>query len=792
MQDSYTLWFSEISIKDIARVGGKNASLGEMYQNLSSQSIKVPNGFATSAEAFWDFLEHNQINEKINSIVFDFKNSKLNAQEASKVISEMILSARLPEPLAESIKEKYRELTAQNPNSIAIRSSATAEDLPTASFAGQLETFLNISGEENILHTCKKCYASLFTARALSYRANKNLLNDPIAISVGFQSMIRSDQASSGVIFTLDTETGFRNIITINASWGLGENIVQGKVNPDEYLVFKPIIHQEEFKPIVSKNIGKKEIKMIYNTGSSNVSVINLKTTPEEQKKQVLSDDEILTLARWAQKIEEHYKTPMDIEWAKDGISGELFIVQARPETVQARKISTTLENFTLSKKSTILAQGLAIGSKIAVGQAQIINSVDDIAKFKEGSILVTQITDPDWVPIMKKASGIITNSGGRTSHAAIVSRELGLPVIVGTGSATETIKDGQKITLSCAEGSSGFVYEGILPFKIEEINLDKLKKPKVKIMLNLADPDTCFKWWRLPSEGVGLARIEFIINNIIKIHPMALVKFEKVLDRKARKTIEELTERYVDKKDYFIDKLGQGIAKIAGTSYPNPAIIRFSDFKSNEYARLIGGEFFEPKENNPMLGFRGASRYYSPEYIDGFKLECQAIKYARDILGFKNIAVMIPFCRTISEAQKVLALLDEFGLDRGRDGLQVYMMAEIPSNIILADEFAKLFDGFSIGSNDLTQLTLGVDRDSDKLAEFFDETDPAVLASIRTLITQAHKHGTQVGICGQAPSDKIEFAEFLINSGIDSISLNPDSVPKILHELEQKSLVLK
>jgi len=791
MQDSYTLWFSEISIKDIARVGGKNASLGEMYQNLSSQSIKVPNGFATSAEAFWDFLEHNQITEKINSIVFDFKNSKLNAQEASKVISEMILSAQLPEPLAESIKEKYRELTAQNPNSIAIRSSATAEDLPTASFAGQLETFLNISGEENILHTCKKCYASLFTARALSYRANKNLLDDPIAISVGFQSMIRSDQASSGVIFTLDTETGFRNIITINASWGLGENIVQGKVNPDEYLVFKPIVHQEEFKPIVSKNIGKKEIKMIYNTGSSNASVINLKTTPEEQKKQVLSDDEILTLARWAQKIEEHYKTPMDIEWAKDGISGELFIVQARPETVQARKISTTLENFTLTKKSTILAQGLAIGSKIAVGQAQIINSADDIAKFKEGSILVTQITDPDWVPIMKKASGIITNSGGRTSHAAIVSRELGLPVIVGTGSATETIKDGQKITLSCAEGSSGFVYEGILPFKIEEINLDKLKKPKVKIMLNLADPDTCFKWWKLPSEGVGLARIEFIINNIIKIHPMALVKFEKVLDRKARKTIEELTERYVDKKDYFIDKLGQGIAKIAGTSYPNPAIIRFSDFKSNEYARLIGGEFFEPKENNPMLGFRGASRYYSPEYIDGFKLECQAIKYARDILGLKNIAVMIPFCRTISEAQKVLALLDEFGLERCRDGLQVYMMAEIPSNIILADEFAKLFDGFSIGSNDLTQLTLGVDRDSDKLAEFFDETDPAVLASIRTLITQAHKHGTPVGICGQAPSDKIEFAEFLINSGIDSISLNPDSVPKILLELEKKSLVL-
>ena len=791
MQDSYTLWFSEISIKDIARVGGKNASLGEMYQNLSSQSIKVPNGFATSAEAFWNFLEHNQINQKINSIVFDFKNSKLNAQEASKVISEMILSAQLPEPLAESIKEKYRELTAQNPNSIAIRSSATAEDLPTASFAGQLETFLNISGEENILHACKKCYASLFTARALSYRANKNLLDDPIAISVGFQSMIRSDQASSGVIFTLDTETGFRNIITINASWGLGENIVQGKVNPDEYLVFKPIIHQEEFKPIVSKNIGKKEIKMIYNTGSSNASVINLKTTPEEQKKQVLSDDEILTLARWAQKIEEHYKTPMDIEWAKDGISGELFIVQARPETVQARKISTTLENFTLTKKSTILAQGLAIGSKIAVGQAQIINSADDIAKFKEGSILVTQITDPDWVPIMKKASGIITNSGGRTSHAAIVSRELGLPVIVGTGSATETIKDGQKITLSCAEGSSGFVYEGILPFKIEEINLDKLKKPKVKIMLNLADPDTCFKWWKLPSEGVGLARIEFIINNIIKIHPMALVKFEKVLDRKARKTIEELTERYVDKKDYFIDKLGQGIAKIAGTSYPNPAIIRFSDFKSNEYARLIGGEFFEPKENNPMLGFRGASRYYSPEYIDGFKLECQAIKYARDILGLKNIAVMIPFCRTISEAQKVLALLDEFGLERCRDGLQVYMMAEIPSNIILADEFAKLFDGFSIGSNDLTQLTLGVDRDSDKLAEFFDETDPAVLASIRTLITQAHKHGTPVGICGQAPSDKIEFAEFLINSGIDSISLNPDSVPKILLELEKKSLVL-
>jgi pyruvate,water dikinase len=789
MQGSYTLWFEQISIKDIATVGGKNASLGEMYQNLNSQSIKVPNGFATTAEAFWDFVDHNKIRDKINAIILDFKNSNIMAHTASESIQKIILKSEFSPAFKQEILEKYSQLISNNPHGVAIRSSATAEDLPTASFAGQLESFLNINGVENILSTCKKCFASLFTARALSYRASKNLLDQEIAISVGIQSMIRSDLASSGVIFTLDTETGFRKIVTINASWGLGENIVQGKVNPDEYLVFKPLLSNPDFKPIISKYIGRKEIKMIYSSSSANVT--NIKTSPDEQKKQVLSDSEILTLARWAEKIENHYQMPMDIEWAKDGSNGELYIVQARPETVQSQNNSNSMQNFSLEKKSAILSQGLAIGSKIISGKAQIIESTADIAKFKEGSILITQITDPDWVPIMKKASGIITNSGGRTSHAAIVSRELGLPVIVGTGSATETIKDGQKITLSCAEGSSGFVYEGILPFKIEEINLDKLKKPKVKIMLNLADPDTCFKWWKLPSEGVGLARIEFIINNIIKIHPMALVKFEKVLDRKARKTIEELTERYVDKKDYFIDKLGQGIAKIAGTSYPNPAIIRFSDFKSNEYARLIGGEFFEPKENNPMLGFRGASRYYSPEYIDGFKLECQAIKYARDILGFKNIAVMIPFCRTIGEAQKVLALLDEFGLERGRDGLQVYMMAEIPSNIILADEFAKLFDGFSIGSNDLTQLTLGVDRDSDKLAEFFDETDPAVLASIRTLITQAHKHGTQVGICGQAPSDKIEFAEFLINSGIDSISLNPDSVPKILLELEKKSLVL-
>jgi pyruvate,water dikinase len=789
MQGSYTLWFEQISIKDIATVGGKNASLGEMYQNLNSQSIKVPNGFATTAEAFWDFVDHNKIRDKINAIILDFKNSNIMAHTASESIQKIILKSEFSPAFKQEIQEKYSQLISNNPHGVAIRSSATAEDLPTASFAGQLESFLNINGVENILSTCKKCFASLFTARALSYRASKNLLDQEIAISVGIQSMIRSDLASSGVIFTLDTETGFRKIVTINASWGLGENIVQGKVNPDEYLVFKPLLSNPDFKPIISKYIGRKEIKMIYSSSSANVT--NIKTSPDEQKKQVLSDSEILTLARWAEKIENHYQMPMDIEWAKDGSNGELYIVQARPETVQAQNNSNSMQNFSLEKKSAILTQGLAIGSKIISGKAQIIESTADIAKFKEGSILITQITDPDWVPIMKKASGIITNSGGRTSHAAIVSRELGLPVIVGTGDATEKIKNGQEITLSCAEGSSGFVYEGLLPYKIEEINLDKLKSPKTKIMLNLADPDTCFKWWRLPSQGVGLARIEFIINNIIKIHPMALVKFEKILDRKERKLIEELTAGYLDRKDYFIDKLGQGIAKISATAYPNPAIIRFSDFKSNEYARLIGGQIFEEKESNPMLGFRGASRYYSPEYIDGFKLECQAIKYARDILGFKNIAVMIPFCRTISEAQKVLALLDEYGLSRGQDGLEIYMMAEIPSNIILADDFAKLFDGFSIGSNDLTQLTLGVDRDSDKLAEFFDETDPAVLESIKTLIQKAHNQGAKIGICGQAPSDKIEFAEFLINNGIDSISLNPDSVPKILFELEKKSLVL-
>lgn len=782
----YIRWFPEISITEIALVGGKNASLGEMYSKLSKQGINVPNGFATTAQAFWDFLDHNDLRRKINSALKDFQNGNIKLEDTGKKIRELILNGSFPEQLSQAIQESYLKLSQEAKSKaidVAVRSSATAEDLPEASFAGQLESFLNIQGVDQLLAVCKKCFASLFTDRAISYRETKGFSNQEIALSIGIQRMVRSDLAGSGVMFTLDTETGFRDLIIINAAWGLGENVVQGNVNPDEYLVFKPLLNKESTQPILSTSIGSKEIKMIYSTKPQKVTE-NIKTQDQERKSLVLNHNEILQLARWGKAIEEHYGKPMDIEWAKDGQDGKLYIVQARPETVQTQKSANIIRNYKLDKHSKVIVSGFAIGSNITNGKTQIIESVKDIGKFIEGSILVTKATDPDWVPIMKKARGIITESGGRTSHAAIVSRELGLPVIVGASNATRLLCNAQEITLSCAEGPIGKVYEGILPYHIDEIDLNQFAQSHVNIMLNVANPDTCFQWWKLPCRGIGLARMEFIISNIIKIHPMALIKTEKVSNAQERKIIEELSSSYKNKGDYFVDKLSQGISKIAASQFPHPVIIRLSDFKTNEYSGLIGGKDFEPIEANPMLGFRGACRYYSPEYIDGFKLECAAIKKAREVMGLDNIAVMVPFCRTLEEADKVIQVMSENGLERGKNGLKIYIMAEIPSNIILAEEFAERFDGFSIGSNDLTQLTLGIDRDSDRLAELFDETNPAVKSLISELIRKAHSKGATVGICGQAPSDKPEFAKFLVKEGIDSISLNPDSVAEVLFKL--------
>lgn len=792
--NNYIAWFSEIGIKDLALVGGKNASLGEMYSTLAEQHISVPNGFATTSQAFWDYVDHNKLRTEINSKLKDFHQGLSKLEYTGKHIRDLILAGEFPKELAQVITESYRQLGQKYKQvdlDVAVRSSATAEDLPDASFAGQLESYLNIRGEAKLLEICKKCFASLFTDRALSYRETKGFIHQDIALSIGIQKMVRSDMAGSGVMFTLDTETGFRDLIIINAAWGLGENVVQGTVNPDEYLVFKPLLDNNKLKPILSKSIGTKELKMIYATKSGKVTE-NIKTSKEEKKSLVLNDDEILKLATWGAAIEKHYDRPMDIEWAKDGQTGELYIVQARPETVQTLQSANIIKSYKLERTGNVLVSGPAIGSCIVTGKAQIINKASEINSFVEGSILVTRTTDPDWVPIMKKAAGIVTNSGGRTSHAAIVSRELGLPVIVGTKNATNIIKDGQEVTLSCAEGSIGQVYDGILPYQVDEIDLTQIRESQVQIMLNVADPDTCFKWWNLPCQGIGLARMEFIISNIIKVHPMALVKFEKVTNQQERKIIEELTEAYTEKKDYFIDKLAEGIAKIAASQFPHPAVIRLSDFKTNEYAGLIGGSNFEPVEANPMLGFRGACRYYSPDYIDGFKLECAAIKKARELIGLTNIIVMVPFCRTLEEADRVTKVMAENGLKRSENNLKIYVMAEIPSNIILAEEFALRFDGFSIGSNDLTQLILGIDRDSEKLAELFDESNAAVKSAISDLIAKAHGKGASVGICGQAPSDKPEFAEFLVKQGIDSISLNPDSVAQVLLRLDKPQLALK
>jgi pyruvate,water dikinase len=774
----HVLWFEEVTRDDVPSVGGKNASLGEMIVRLTEKGVRTPPGFATTAQAFRLFIEQNALRDAIGSTLAELEAGRLTLAEAGATIRRAILRGEWPSEIATQIVEYYRALgkrVGKDEPDVAVRSSATAEDLPNASFAGQQETYLNIRGERALLDACRRCYASLFTDRAISYRKAQGFDHMQVALSVGVQIMVRSDIGGAGVMFSLDTETGFDEVVLIDAAWGLGENVVQGAVDPDEYVVFKPFLANPSLTPIIEKTRGDKLVKMIYATGGDRPTR-NVPTSKAEREAFVLSDEDILTLSRWACLIEDHYGRPMDMEWAKDGETGALFIVQARPETVQSRREPSALKTYRLRDKGRAILSGLAIGDAVASGEVCVIEDVRDIGRFVDGSILVTRTTDPDWAPIMKRAAAIVTEHGGRTSHAAIVSRELGLPAIVGAPDATRLLHDQQVVTLSCAEGDTGFIYEGVAEVEVEELDLAAIPKTRVSVMLNLADPAAAFRWHRLPSGGVGLARMEFVVNNHIKIHPMALVHYDALKDEAAKRRIAETTVGYEDKTEFFVERLAHALGRIAASVHPRPVIVRMSDFKTNEYADLIGGREFEPKEENPMIGFRGASRYYSPRYREGFALECRAIKRLREEMGFTNVVVMIPFCRAVKEADRVLETMAANGLKRGENGLQIYVMCEIPSNVILAKEFAARFDGFSIGSNDLTQLTLGVDRDSAELAELFDEQDEAVKWMIRTVIAAAREAGAKVGLCGQAPSDHPRFAEFLVECGIDSISVTPDS----------------
>ena len=774
---SSVLWFENVGRADVALVGGKNASLGEMVRNLGAEGIAVPPGFATTADAYRQYLTHNNLVSGIAALIDDWQRSSTSLAETGRAIRSLLLKGNWPEALANEITRAYRELCkrAGTENlAVAVRSSATAEDLPDASFAGQQETYLNIRGEADLLNACRRCYASLFTDRAITYRQAKGFEHMKVALSIGVQQVVRADVGGSGVMFSIDTETGFDKIVVINAAWGLGENVVQGAVDPDEYEVFKPLLANPALTPVIEKRRGEKAKKMIYSMGET--PTINVPTSKAERAAFVLADAEILQLARWAVAIEKHYGCPMDMEWAKDGTTGKLYIVQARPETVQARRRQGVLKSYEITGKGETLLTGLAIGDAVVAGKVCLIEDVKDIDRFIDGSILVTATTDPDWVPIMKRAAAIVTDHGGRTSHAAIVSRELGLPAIVGTGNATHLLHTGQEITVSCAEGDEGFIYQGTADFSVAEVEVSALPATTTEVMLNLANPAAAFRWWRLPADGVGLARMEFVVSNAVRVHPMALVRFDSLKDEKAKAEIAALTAGYPDRTEYFVDTLSRGLARLAAAVYPKPCIVRMSDFKTNEYAGLVGGAEFEPKEENPMIGFRGASRYYSPRYQDGFGLECKAIARLRNTLGLDNVVVMIPFCRSVKEADRVLEVMAENGLKRGDRGLKVFVMCEIPSNVILARQFAERFDGFSIGSNDLTQLTLGVDRDSGELAGLFDEEDEAVEWMIGQVIAEARKAGAKVGLCGQAPSDHPEFAEFLVKCGINSISVSPDS----------------
>ncbi|KOP27648.1 phosphoenolpyruvate synthase [Hapalosiphon sp. MRB220] len=790
-QQALVLPLDNVGIADIPLVGGKNASLGEMIQQLQPKGVKVPTGFATTAYAYQFFMQNADIETKLREIFanLDVENVD-NLRQCGKQARALMLQTPFPKALQEAIAQSYETL-CQNygaDTDVAVRSSATAEDLPDASFAGQQETYLNIHGLKAVLEACHKCFASIFTDRAISYRQLKGFDHFNIALSVGVQKMVRSDLATSGVMFSIDTETGFKDAALITAAYGLGENVVQGAVNPDEYLVFKPTL-QQGYRPILSKRLGSKEIKMVYDIGGSKQTK-NIPVAVSDRTLFALNDNEILELARACCVIEEHYSqvrgvyTPMDIEWAKDGITGELFIVQARPETVQSQKTKNVLRTYHLKETGQVLATGRSVGEIIGQGKARVILDVHRINEFQPGEVLVTNRTDPDWEPIMKKASAIVTNSGGRTCHSAIIARELGIPAIVGCGNATKVIKTGQEITVSCAEGESGKIYQGLLSYEVQEIPLEKLPRPQTKIMMNVGNPEEAFGYSAIPNDGVGLARMEFIIANQIKAHPLALIHFDELEDELAKYKIAELTAQYEDKPAFFIDQLTQGISTIAAAFYPKPVIVRLSDFKSNEYANLLGGRQFEPHEENPMIGWRGASRYYDPRYREGFALECQAMKRVRDEMGLINVILMVPFCRTPAEGRRVLAEMAKHGLVRGENNLQVYVMCELPSNVQLADEFSEIFDGFSIGSNDLTQLILGLDRDSELVAHLFDERNQAVKRAIATAIRTVKEHGRKIGICGQAPSDYPEFARFLVEEGIDSISLNPDSVLKTLLEI--------
>jgi pyruvate,water dikinase len=790
--------FADITIDDVPLVGGKNASLGEMYRELTPKGVKVPDGFAITAEAYRHLLREAGLEERIRQTLAGLDTS--DVQELRKrggLIRSLILGASLPRELEHEITSAYDILKGRqlHPVDVAVRSSATAEDLPDASFAGQQETYLNVQGHLELINACLRCFASLFTDRAISYRVDKGFDHFKVALSIGVQKMVRADLASSGVIFTLDTETGFRDAVLINAAYGLGENVVQGSVNPDEYYVFKPTL-KTGHRPILQKIVGTKEFKLVYDIGGGKM-VKNIPVPPGDRGKFAISDDEILQLARWACLIEEHYSgkrgqpTPMDIEWAKDGHTGELFIVQARPETVQSRKPVEIVETYKLRQRGPVLVTGRSVGEKIATGPVRVIKSAQFIGQFKEGEVLVTDKTDPDWEPIMKKAAAIVTNRGGRTCHAAIVSRELGVPAIVGTEHGTELLKDGQTVTVSCAEGDLGFVYDGRLQFDVQRTNLKSLTRPRTQVMMNVGNPEEALSLSFIPNDGVGLAREEFIISNYIKVHPLALVNYEIMEAGAVKQQIHDLTIGYADKPQFFVDKLAHGVAMIAAAFYPKDVILRLSDFKTNEYANLIGGKAYEPAEENPMIGFRGASRYYNPRYQAGFALECRAVKKVREEMGLTNLKVMIPFCRTVEEGRRVQAEMEKHGLKRGVNGLELYVMCEIPSNVILAEEFAEIFDGFSIGSNDLTQLILGVDRDSEIVAPIFDERNAAVKKMIAQVIAVCRAKKRKIGICGQAPSDYPDFAQFLVEQGIDSISLNPDTVLKRTVAIVEKEKAL-
>lgn len=783
--------FADLAMEDLPRVGGKNAALGEMIQNLQGMGISVPAGFAITVAAFRMHLKEAGLEKGIYADLdaLDVRDTVALAKLAAK-IRQQIIAAPLPDVVTFAVTQAYRDLCKVHGETIAVavRSSATAEDLPTASFAGQQETYLNVRGETALIEAVRACMASLFTDRAIVYRTEQRIPHRGVGLSVGVQLMVRSDVGSAGVMFTLDTESGFRDVVVINGSWGLGETVVQGRVNPDEYWVHKPTA-LAGFKSIIRRDLGDKRVKLVCGEGMTR-SVKEVRVPLADRQRFVLDAEDILQLARWAIIVEKHYSqragrpTPMDLEWARDGVTGKLYILQARPETVHSQARVTSIELFKLRGKGTVLVRGKSVGNKVGVGPVRLVRGLDDLIQFQQGEILVAEMTDPDWEPVLRKAAAVVTDHGGRTCHAAIVSRELGIPCVVGAGNATSELKVGQVVTVSCAEGDEGRVYDGRVEFTRQHINVDEIPKPAVPLMLNLANPERAFHLAALPSAGVGLLRLEFLISNWIGIHPMALCHLERVTDKGVRGEILRRTSDHAEPAEFFVEKLSLGIAQIAAAFYPRPVIARFSDFKTNEYSGLLGGEAFEPVESNPMIGFRGASRYYDDRYREAFALECRAIRRVRQDMGLDNVRVMIPFCRTVHEGEQVLAELERNGLKRGQDGLEVWVMCEIPNNVILADEFSKWFDGFSIGSNDLTQLTLGVDRDSELLSHIFDERDPGVKRMIQTVVETAHRCGRRVGICGEAPSNYPEMAQWLAEIGIDSMSLNPDSLPTVAQRL--------